>query len=199
MAVIRESEIHVNEQMELLQFLMQRIMLRSCADEEKIHNPYKGQGRILAILRKKPEISQKELLHLLNTSKQAISGLLSRLEKSSYIVREPSQGDKRAIIIKLTAEGMNAACSMGEADADPEGIFDCLDEGELEDFSALLDRVIKRCESHFPDEDFEERRRIKQEFKMSDKSALRPCEIRPDLFKGRCRQTCDYVNGGCKK
>ncbi len=44
-------------------------------------NPYKGQGRVLALLKMQPEIMQKELGYLLDISTQALAELLNKLEK----------------------------------------------------------------------------------------------------------------------
>ena len=56
---------------------------------------------MLAILKMKPEISRKELTCLLNMSKQSVAELISKMEKSGYVTREPSEKDKRVMTIKL--------------------------------------------------------------------------------------------------
>ena len=93
---------------------------------------------MLAILKMKPEISQKELGFLLNMSKQALAELLAKLEKSGYITREPSEEDKRVMTIKLTESGMNAAGDVGEGAPETAKIFDCLSDEELTAFSGIL-------------------------------------------------------------
>ena len=54
-------------------------------------NPHRGQGRVLSILKLKPEITQKELTYLLDMSKQALGELLKKLENCGYITRTPSR------------------------------------------------------------------------------------------------------------
>lgn len=161
------SEINstVLQQLQQLQTLMHRMAFHGFTVNGKVaHNPYRGQGRVLSVLSVKPEISQKELSCLLDMSKQSLAELLSKLEKSGYIAREPSQNDKRSTIVRLLPAGEKAAADMGGEPNAVDRIFDCLDDGELEQFSGYLSRVIKRCAESFPGEDMEERSRRMGEF-----------------------------------
>jgi len=146
----------VHEQLQQLQMLMHRTMLTHF---RKMHNPHRGQGRVLAILKMKPEISQKELTYLLGMSKQAAVELIAKLEKSGYITREPSEEDKRVMTIKLTEAGANAVINTDENAFEATRMFDCLNDDELAKFSEYLKRIIKQYEDQFPEEDFERRRR----------------------------------------
>jgi len=159
-----EIKAMVNAQLQQLQMLMHRAMF---AHFGKMHNPHKGQGRVLAILKMKPEISQKELTYLLNMSKQAVAELIGKLEKSGAITREPSEADKRVMRIKLTEEGAKAITYSDDNRFEPTKIFDCLEAEELAQFSEYLGRIIKRYEAQFPGEDFEHRRKIIEHFMAS--------------------------------
>jgi DNA-binding MarR family transcriptional regulator len=129
-----------------------------------VHNPHRGQGRVLAILRMKPEISQRELAYLLDMSKQSLAELLAKLEKSGYVTRRSSEEDKRVMTIKLTDEGAKAAEDMDDSVSDATKILDCLNDDELNAFSDYLSRIIKSHEEQFPDGDYEERRRHREMF-----------------------------------
>ena len=153
----------IAEQLQQLQMLMHRASFQSFMGD-RMQNPYRGQGRVLAILKMKPEISQKELGFLLNMSKQALAELLAKLEKSGYITREPSEEDKRVMTIKLTESGLNAAGDVGEGAPETAKIFDCLNDEELAAFSGYLARIIERYEDLFPGEDFKERFRMMEAF-----------------------------------
>jgi DNA-binding MarR family transcriptional regulator len=72
----------VSEQLRQLQMLMHRAVMQKFAQSGGFHNPHRGQGRVLAALKIKPEISQKELTYLLNMSRQSLAELLSKLEKN---------------------------------------------------------------------------------------------------------------------
>lgn len=106
----------------------------------------------------------KHLTYLLNMSKQAAAELITKLQKNGYLNREPSEDDKRVMIIKLTEEGKKAANN--EDDNTPENLiaFDCLSDDELATFSDYLRRIIMRYEDQFPDEDFSKRRRYMEKF-----------------------------------
>jgi DNA-binding MarR family transcriptional regulator len=158
-----EIKATIFDQMQQLQILMHRASFHSYMGGV-IHNPHRGQGRVLAILKLKPEISQKELGYLLNMSKQALAELLAKLEKSGYITREPAEDDKRVMMIKLTEAGRNAAEDVDDSALEAFRIFDCLTPDELAAFSAYLGRLIRRYEELFPDDDFAERRRMMEDF-----------------------------------
>lgn len=161
---MNEIKTTIAEQLRQLQMLMHRTSFHPFMGGSKVHNPHRGQGRVLAILRMKPEISQRELTYLLDMSKQSLAELLVKLEKSGYITREPSQEDKRVMNIKLTEAGMKATENIDDDRPAIEKILDCLNDEELASFSEHLDRIIKRYQQLFPDEDFEQRRRMMEEF-----------------------------------
>ncbi|KPU45851.1 transcriptional regulator SlyA [Oxobacter pfennigii] len=161
-----EIKITITEQFQQLQMLMHRTSLYNFKGAGKVHNPHRGQGRVLAILKMKPEISQKELTYLLNMSKQSLAELLAKLEKSGYITREPSEEDKRVMKIKLTESGTKATDDVDDETLEASKILDCLNDEELSLFSEYLGRIIKRYEEQFPNEDFEQRRKSMEEFML---------------------------------
>ena len=73
---MNEIKDTINGQLQQLQMLMHRTMFNHFG---KMHNPHRGQGRVLAILKLKPVISQKELTYLLNMSKQSVAELITKL------------------------------------------------------------------------------------------------------------------------
>lgn len=163
-AIMSEIKAIITEQLQQLQMLMHRASFQGNLCGGRMHNPHRGQGRVLAILKLKPEISQKELTYLLNMSKQALAELLAKLEKSGYITREPSEEDRRVMTVKLTEAGMNAAGEVDDGAPEEARILDCLNEEELAAFSDYLDRIIRRYEELFPGEDFEQRRKMMEAF-----------------------------------
>lgn len=154
----------ITSQLQQLQTLMHRIMF---SQYRKPHNPHRGQGRVLAILKLKPEMSQKELTYLLNMSKQSVAELVAKLEKSGYITREPSKDDKRVMTIRLTEEGAKAIDDTDDREPDISKILDCLNDEELSAFSDYLGRIIGQCEELWPDEDFEAHRKYVEQFMSS--------------------------------
>ena len=155
----------ITEQLQHLQMMLHRMAFRGLMSTGKIApNPYRGQGRVLAVLKLKPEVSQKELAYLLDMSKQSLAELLAKLEKQGYIAREPSEDDKRSITVRLLEEGRKAAETMDGSASETHQILDCLNDVELVQFSDYLRRVIRECEEYFPGEGYEERRRKLERF-----------------------------------
>lgn len=161
---MKEIQAKISQQLQQLQMLMHRVSFHYFMGDGRTYNPYRGQGRILAILKMKPEISQKELTYLLDMSKQSLAELLVKLEKNGYITRNPSEDDKRVMTIKLTEEGRKAADEVDDNTFEMTKIFDCLNDEELARFSEYLGRIIKRYEEQFPDEDFEQRHKTMEKF-----------------------------------
>ncbi len=160
-----ELNTTVVRQMQQLQTLMHRMAFHGfTADGKAAHNPYRGQGKVLSLLKRQPEISQKELADLLDMSKQSLAELLGKMEKSGYISREPSTTDKRSVVIRLLPEGEKAIAEMDGSSLEVMHVFDCLEQEELARFSESLTRVIRKCTEYFPGEDFEERSRRMERF-----------------------------------
>ncbi|MDO9543924.1 MAG: MarR family transcriptional regulator [Synergistaceae bacterium] len=161
---MNEIKDTISGQLQQLQMLMHRTMFNHFG---KMHNPHRGQGRVLAILKLKPVISQKELTYLLNMSKQSVAELITKLEKSGYITRKPSEDDKRVMTIRLTEEGAKAADNTDDSEPDALKALDCLNDDELSAFSEYLGRIISQYEEQFPNEDFEERRNYMEKFMLA--------------------------------
>lgn len=105
-------------------------------------DPHRGQARVLALLRLKPEISQRELGYLLDIRPQSLGELLGKLEKSGYIARTPSAEDRRVMRVTLTEAGEAAARETGERQPEADMAFAALTEEEQAKLAALLDKVI---------------------------------------------------------
>jgi len=108
----------------------------------------RGQGRVLSILKRNPEITQKELSALLDIRSQSLGELLVRLERDGCIIRVPSETDRRVLHITLTEQGMKAAGQAEENKERSAELFDCLSEEEKE----YLEQVLNRLEDAFEKE-----------------------------------------------
>jgi hypothetical protein len=82
--------------------------------------------------------------------------LLSKLEKSGHVTREPSEQDKRVMLVRLTEKG-KARQPQADHTADISDIFDCMTEEEQAVFGACLDKIIDALGARlgFDDEEFE--------------------------------------------
>lgn len=106
-------------------------------------DPHRGQGRVLALLKMRPEISQKDLSYLLDIRPQSLGELLAKLERGGYITRTPSEADNRVMNITLTEAG--AAVTEQQAEDGPD-LFAELNAEEQGVLSGYLGRVIEGME-----------------------------------------------------
>lgn len=120
-------------------------------------DPTRGQGRILAALKLQDGVPTKDLAFILGMRVASLNELLGKLERAELITREPSQEDKRVILINLTEEGRNTEQFKPQR---PDA-FSTLSDEEQEQLEGFLDRIIEHLESQVgededaPDEDFE--------------------------------------------
>ncbi|MEN6351028.1 MAG: MarR family transcriptional regulator [Syntrophomonas sp.] len=143
-------------QLTRVEWLLHRYHLQNHMHFGPMGDPRKGQGRVLAILKMQPEISQKELSFLLDMRPQSLGELLSKLEKNGYITRKPSENDRRVQNIKLTNEGSQAT----ESDSQEfsfDKLFECLSEEEQGNLGNYLSRIIETLEAQLGDEQSEHR------------------------------------------
>lgn len=160
-----EIKTIVTRQFWQLQMFMHRASFQGFLDG--VHNPHRGQGKILSILKVRPIISQKELTYISNMSKQAVGELVYKLEKSGYITKEPSKKDKRVMMITLTEKGELALGEEGDGRSKTSKVLDCLSDDELVIFNGYLDRILKVYEEEFSDDDFDERKKFMEEFRTN--------------------------------
>lgn len=134
-----------------LEMITRREMMGRFHNSRSSMNPHRGQGRIMGILKMKPEISQKELGFLLDMSKQGLAELLGKLEAAGYITRTPSAEDGRVMMIKLTPLGKEVAEEMDSKENNQDSIFSCLDEEEQKNLKSYLVKMIENAQDRIPD------------------------------------------------
>ena len=133
------------EQLSLAEQLMQTTHLLHRSHEARAVqpgeiDPRRGQGRILALLKRTGETSQRDLAYLLDIRQQSLAELLAKLEAAGYITREVSHADRRVQNIRLTEKGEQLELNT----ADPDDAFGCLTEEEQTQLGDYLTRV---CDS----------------------------------------------------
>lgn len=131
------------------QMLLYRYQMQSFKNFGPYGNPHRGQGRVLSVLKTRPEISQKELTDLMNMSKQSLAELIGKLEKSGYIKREPSERNSRVFNISLTAGGAAVADKLEDTPPEIAQLFDCLSDEEVNTFSEYLKRITEEMAKQF--------------------------------------------------
>jgi len=154
---IMEHNTDLMEQISRTMMLLHRYQHQSRKEQVPFADPHRGQGRILALLKMQPEISQKDISYLLDMRNQSLSELLTKLEKAGLINRTQSETDRRVMNIKLTKEGEDAANKAEQGKQDYGQIFDCLGEEERKNLSEYLARIIIEIEKQMGGEtDFTE-------------------------------------------
>lgn len=134
------------EEMSLVQKVgrLARLMHRYTKLQAEAHggfgDPLRGQGRVLALLKAKPETSQKELCFLLGMRQQSLSELLAKLEEKGFIERQKSEEDGRVTVVRITEDGISAAPDPNVMDPD-EDVFAGVADDERDAFVATVDRV----------------------------------------------------------
>ena len=126
------------EKLMQLQWLLRRQQMRNWAENGPMVDTTRGQGRVLAMLRLQDGISTKDLSYLLGVRVSSLNELLAKLEKGGYVTREPSEQDKRVMLVRLTEKGRN---EQRPEPFDPGDIFSCLSDKEQRDFGEYLDLV----------------------------------------------------------
>lgn len=143
-----ENNLDLLEQFTRIEWLLHRYHQQNHTHHGPMGDPRRGQGRVMAILKMKPEISQKELSFLLDMTPQSLGEFLTKLEKSGYITRTPSEADRRVMIVKLTKAGSDAS----EQEFSFDKLFECLSEEEQQNLSSYLARIIETIEAELGDE-----------------------------------------------
>ncbi|MDE5898877.1 MAG: MarR family transcriptional regulator [Treponemataceae bacterium] len=143
------------EEIERLHWLLHRRRMAELARSGPFADTSRGQGRVVALLKVKPEISTKELAYLLGIRQQSLNELLNRLEKGGYAERVPSESDRRVMLVRLTEKGR----AVPQEEAGRSGCFSCLNERELRAFGEFLERVTAALEEEvgITREDMDER------------------------------------------
>ncbi|WP_240420088.1 MarR family winged helix-turn-helix transcriptional regulator [Paenibacillus periandrae] len=131
------------EKLSRLQWLLHKQQLKTHATGGPMADTSRGQGRILAVLKMKDGISTKDLSYLLGIRVSSLNELLAKLEKGGFITRNPSEADRRVMLIHLTEKGREEE----ELERDSGGVFSCLSTEEQLTFGEYLDRIIAALEA----------------------------------------------------
>ncbi len=142
-----------------LYFITEIFEQKSKIRQKEMNNISRGQGRVLAILKKKDNISTKNLAIILGISVSALNSLLTKMEKNGFIVKENSKEDKRVLLIKLTEKGRDFEI---KPSADYK-LFDCLDNNQKGEFNNYLNTIIHEILNDIKQKNPEKYEKITQE------------------------------------
>lgn len=99
-----------------------------------------GQGKILTILSRRENMTQKELQEMLQIQPGSMSEILAKLEEKGLILRKKDDKDKRRSVLSLTGAGREYVREIRENE---KPLFDALDDNEQEELKKLLGKLLE--------------------------------------------------------
>lgn len=116
----------------------------------------RGQGRILRILYREGELSQKTLQDMLDIRAGSMSEIIGKLESAGLLVRGKDIEDRRRITLKITDQGHRFVEDRERENYEKdERLFACLDPNEQEDLKRLLQKLLTSWEAEVSPEFWE--------------------------------------------
>jgi DNA-binding MarR family transcriptional regulator len=110
----------------------------------------RGEVGVLGALRfagPKQQLSPTRLFKGLMLSSAGITSRLDRLERRGYVRRKPDPGDRRGVLVELTAEGRAVLDEAVSANAGSEqGLLANLSRQEQKDLAGLLRKLLAGLE-----------------------------------------------------
>ena len=101
-----------------------------------------GQSRILHILAKHGELSQKDLTERIGIQPGSASEILSKLERAGYITRKSEETDKRTFTVNLTSEGSVRETELKrERDARFSELFSIFSDQEKDQLLSMAEKL----------------------------------------------------------
>ncbi|MDR3358273.1 MAG: MarR family transcriptional regulator [Desulfovibrio sp.] len=106
-----------------------------------------AQMRVLALLKDRNSMNQRDLLEMLNVRSASLSEVLGKLEHRGFIERERDEQDKRNFVITVTGQGSAAVAASEDARRkSADSPFASLSEDERQRLAELLDKVVRALE-----------------------------------------------------
>lgn len=117
-------------------------LLHTCSHLLYHRGGNRGQARILLLLRKYGECTQRELLDYAGIRSASLSELISRMEATGILSRDKCEEDRRNMRIALTEEGQRMAERQEQEEmAERQWLLTPLEATEQEQLSSLLQKL----------------------------------------------------------
>ena len=117
--------------------------------EEGIFEFNGPQGRILFALWKDEKMSLIELSQKTSLAKTTLSAMVERMKKDDLVIVEESQGDRRSILIQLSAKNLSIEENFNRA---TKRITDIFYRGFDEEKATELDRLLNIIKENLKNE-----------------------------------------------
>ena len=124
-------------------------------EQEEKGNQTSALVRAIKLLQLKPKMEQKEMSELLGMRLRELDAMMAEAEKNDVVARiEPSEPDMRKVVIMADEDAIERAEAL---ERKGEALVPGLTEEDVEQLTALLDKVIDPLVALGLDEDREER------------------------------------------
>ena len=105
-----------------------------------------ARGRIIFALWGRDGVPIKTLCEKTSLDKSTLTGIIDRLERDGYIVRKPSESDKRSTLISLTGKEQEFAQKVQKVSKQMNRIFyKGFTDEEILQFDSMLERILVNC------------------------------------------------------
>ena len=109
------------------------------------NNGQMSQGKVLKILYKKGDMSQKEMQDRLQIKSGSMSELVNKLENKQLIIRLKDENDRRKTILHLTDLGQKDVENYTKQRHDDTAhFFDVLNDEEKEQYKNICMKLLKQ-------------------------------------------------------
>jgi MarR family transcriptional regulator, organic hydroperoxide resistance regulator len=115
-----------------------RINLRACAEQLELAP---GEANALWLLAAMGEMPTKDLARRLEIDPANASTMLTRLERSGLVRRDPAAHDRRKRVVSLTQKGRDTRQRLAQCIGERQPTFGALSTDDLAAFRDLLRRV----------------------------------------------------------
>ncbi len=120
-------------------------LLCQCAHRLSASEKYRGQGRILNLLRDRGTLTQRELIELTGRRSATVSEQLEKMERAGYLIRRRNSRDRRNVDVTLTPAGHAAALDARAEQERRAKVFDSFTPEERESLAIQLERLLELC------------------------------------------------------
>lgn len=121
-------------------------------NEKLLNSPFTlTEARIVFEVSRQPGITAAQIAHSLSLDTSFLSRTLSQLEKSGFIVREPSNSDRRELALTLTCKGQeNSAANVKQSELHIQRMLSNIslrDQCELIDAMQSIEAILEQEKS----------------------------------------------------
>ncbi len=119
-------------------------------DQNSRHKPEgRGFGHILELLIPGEGVSQQWIANQAGIRAQSVSEAILAMEKRGFVRREPSEADRRVMLIYITEEGkVYRQKAAEERSRRARTFFSCLTQEEKEELFRILEKLIPAAPEH---------------------------------------------------